>query len=105
VLCDTDNGTTVAAHLPGAIYGMSTGMGEKTHDWLSAQLCDDCHRRMDNEWRTDARIRMVALCRTLERLFSEGLIEIRDDQRNPPECPRCGIHRWICHICADTKTF
>jgi hypothetical protein len=74
-----ENGTTVAAHLPGAIYGMSAGMSEKTHDWLAAHLCADCHQKMDNEWRTDARIRMVALCRTLERLFSDGIIQICAD--------------------------
>ena len=74
VLCGKNDGTTVAAHLPGSIYGMPAGTGQKTHDWLVAHLCHKCHEKMDSEWRKDCQIRMKALCLTLERLFNSGKI-------------------------------
>lgn len=76
VICDTDDGTTVPAHLPGSFYRMPAGTGAKTHDWLVAHLCHDCHNLMDGDWRKDAQIRMMALCLTLERLFDDGVIEV-----------------------------
>ena len=76
VLCEK-GGTVVPAHLPGAFYGMPAGHGEKTHDWLVAHLCLECHTKMDGpEWRKDAQIRMKALCLTLERLFTSGAIVV-----------------------------
>ena len=72
VLCGADDGTIVAAHLPGSIYGMDAGMGEKCADFCVAHLCSQCHSRMDTEWRRDTQIRMKALCLTLERLFANG---------------------------------
>ena len=74
VLCGKNDGTTVPAHLPGSIYGMAAGTGQRTHDWLVAHLCHDCHQRMDSEWRRDCQIRMKALCLTLERLFAKHRI-------------------------------
>jgi len=71
VLCGSV-GTTVGAHLPGSIYGMQAGTGQKTHDWLVAHLCFNCHDKMDTIWRRDCQIRMKALCLTLERLFANG---------------------------------
>ncbi len=77
VLCGDDQGTTVAAHLPGAKYGMGAGTGQKTHDWLVAHLCHQCHEKMDAEWRNDYRMRLGALCLTLERLFEQGVITVK----------------------------
>lgn len=80
VLCEHDlvdcTETTVLAHLPGAFYAMPAGWGEKTHDWLGAHLCSDHHERMDNEWRRNPHMRLMALCLTLQRLFAEGVIVV-----------------------------
>lgn len=77
VLCGK-GGTVVPAHLPGSFYRMPAGTGQKTHDWLVAHLCHECHSKMDGpEWRTDAQIRMMALCLTLERLFRSGVITVK----------------------------
>ena len=75
VLCGKD-GTTVLAHLPGRFYRMPAGTGQKTHDWLGAHLCADCHTLMDSDWRKDAQMRMMALCLTLERLFDDGVLTV-----------------------------
>ena len=76
VLCGAC-GSTVPAHLPGSFYGMPAGVGEKTHDWLVAHLCHECHTKMDGpDWRRDPQIRMKALCLTLERLFISGAIVV-----------------------------
>lgn len=85
VLCRCNNGTTVPAHLPGAYYGMPAGTGEKTHDWLVAHLCYDCHEKMDSQWRRDTQIRMKALCLTLDRLFQQGKLEVAKDARTPAQ--------------------
>lgn len=77
VLCNRNDGTVVLAHLPGSFYGMPAGMGQKTHDWLGAHLCHDCHAEIDSTHRRDAEIRMMALCRTLERLFNDGTLTVR----------------------------
>ena len=69
--------TVVPAHLPGSFYGMPAGTRQKTHDWLVAHLCDHCHNNMDTIWRKDAQMRMMALCKTLERLFERGVIIVR----------------------------
>lgn len=66
--------TTIPAHLPGSFYRMPAGTGQKTHDWLVAHLCHEHHEQMDSEWRKDGRIRMMALCLTLERLFDDGVL-------------------------------
>ncbi len=56
---------------------MPAGMAEKTHDWLVAHLCHDCHALVDGpEWRKDHQVRMTALCKTLERLFDSGVIVV-----------------------------
>lgn len=68
--------TVVACHLPGSEYGMAAGMGQKTHDWLAAHLCDDHHRMMDGKWRRAVPTRMLALCLTLDRLFEQGVIVV-----------------------------
>lgn len=68
--------TVVPAHLPGSFYRMPAGTGQKTHDWLVAHLCHDCHTLMDTDWRKDAQVRMMALCLTLDRLFEDGVLEV-----------------------------
>lgn len=48
VRCEGFNGTTVPAHYTGArrdAYG--GGLGIKVHDFLVADLCDECHAYMD----------------------------------------------------------
>ena len=82
VLCGKNDGSTVPAHLPGALYGMASGTGQKTHDWLVAHVCNSpqqngepsCHEKLDTVWRKDTQIRMKALCLTLERLFAKHRI-------------------------------
>lgn len=75
VLCGADDGTTVPAHLPGSFYGMPAGGAQKTHDWLVADLCVKCHAYVDGpKGRKDAQLRMMALCRTLERRFEDGVL-------------------------------
>ena len=77
VLCGADCGTTVPAHLPGSIYRMPAGVGQRTHDWLVGHLCFDCHQWIDGpEGRRDVTMRMAALCLTLERLFDEGVLVV-----------------------------
>ena len=76
VFCQTTD-TTVLAHLPGSFYRMPAGMGEKVSDWLGAHLCHEHHEKMDTVWRKDARVRMMALCLTLERLFDDGILEVK----------------------------
>jgi len=56
---------------------MPAGTGQKTHDWLGAHLCWHCHELMDTDWRMDGTVRMKALCLTLERLFEDGVIQVR----------------------------
>lgn len=53
-------------------------MSAKTHDWLAAHLCLDCHTKMDGVWRSDDQVRMIALCKTLERLFDEGVLTVAE---------------------------
>lgn len=82
VLCQFDHIendiTTVPAHLPGSIYGMPAGMGEKTHDWLVGHVCDPHHAYLDSEkGRRNIQIRMLALCLTLQRLFEQGVIVVK----------------------------
>jgi hypothetical protein len=76
VLCGCRDETIVLAHLPSAVYGMSAGTGQKTHDWLGAHLCLRCHTNMDSVWRRNTEIRMKALCLTLQRLFDKGIIKV-----------------------------
>lgn len=77
VLCGGNDFTTVAAHLPAATYGQTAGTGQKTHDWLVAHLCSECHSLMDSEWRCDSQVRMIALTKTLERLFDDEILIVR----------------------------
>ncbi len=73
VLCGNDEeGRVILAHLPSQSYGMTAGCAQKTHDWLGAHLCDRCHAYVDGPGRKDTDLRMMALCRTLERLFDSG---------------------------------
>ena len=86
VLCGLNDGTTVAAHLPGMEYGMPAGTGFKTHDWLHAHLCFECHNLMNSVWRRDPQIRMKALCLTLERLFHEGILHYGREPKSGALC-------------------
>ncbi len=77
VCCGREDGTIVAAHLPGSFYGMPAGWGQKTHDWLTAHLCLRCHALVDGApGRRDARLRLQLLCLTLERLFEDGVLRV-----------------------------
>ena len=78
VLCGKQDDTVVPAHLPGSKYGMPAGWSQKTHDWLVAHLCFHCHYEIDGIGRQDFQLRMKALCLTLERLFDEGMLRVRD---------------------------
>ncbi len=77
VLCGRCEGTTVPAHLPGSRYGMPAGWSQKTHDWLVAHVCFECHELLDGpDGRQDFQLRMKALCLTLERLFAAGVLRV-----------------------------
>lgn len=76
--CTISTETTVGAHLPGAYYGMPDGTGAKTHDWLVAHVCDRHHAYLDGPGRKDTETRMKALCLTLERLFEDGTIIVKN---------------------------
>ncbi len=65
------------AHLPHHAVGFPGGKAYKCPDWLLADLCIDCHEKMDGEeWRNDHQMRMKALCLTIERRYHQGVIVI-----------------------------
>lgn len=67
------------AHLPHSAIGFQGG-NRKAPDWLLADLCMECHARMDGvEWRNDHQIRMKALALTIERRFHQGLLVIPNE--------------------------
>lgn len=75
VRCGAQDETVVLAHLPGAYYGAASGTSQKTHDWLGAHLCGECHGYVDSaEGRKDTQTRMFCLVKTLERLFESGVL-------------------------------
>lgn len=77
-LCDTDDGTVVAAHSNQLTHGK--GKGIKAHDWRIAALCFRCHFEIDqgsslskderrDRWQT-------AHEKTLGLLFEHGIIDV-----------------------------
>lgn len=70
-------GEVVGAHLPMVEFG---GLATKCPDWMLAHLCsrpNGCHDYADSEeGRKDWMWRMLALCRTLDRLFAQGRIKV-----------------------------
>ena len=77
VICEKDDGTVVACHLPSWGIGIGTGMGQKAPDWLVADCCSACHHKLDHgEWRRDYQVRMRALCLTMKRRIEQGLLSV-----------------------------
>lgn len=77
---------SMPCHLPHNVIGFPAGMGQKTHDWLTADCCDDCHARLDRgDWRNDHGVRMRAFCLTLQRRFDEGVLRVAGEDHEAPE--------------------
>lgn len=76
VNCNTEDGTTVLAHLP--FFGIADhGMAEKCDDFWAAWLCRACHERADSaELRKDLFWRTVMVARTLRVLFKLGHLRV-----------------------------
>jgi hypothetical protein len=61
--------------------GFPGGVARKCPDWLLADLCLDCHQKMDHgEWRNDHQIRMKALAKTIERRIHQGLLVVPGEE-------------------------
>jgi hypothetical protein len=71
VMCAADDGTVVLAHLP----FRNSGMGIKAPDICGAHLCFGCHHYADGDGRMDHEWRFMALSRTLERLWRNGVVK------------------------------
>lgn len=84
VLCEV--GISMPCHLPHAAIGMAAGTGQKTHDWLVADCCDECHYKLDHgEWRNDHQVRHKAHALTLQRRFDEGVLLVAGEDHTAPE--------------------
>lgn len=71
VMCRAEDGTVVLAHLP----WRNSGMGQKCPDICAAHICVNCHSYADGaDGRKDFEWRMLALTRTLARLWEQGVI-------------------------------
>ncbi len=85
VLCKI-NPTQCCAHLPTKQIGFMGGVAGKVPDWLIADLCQECHLKMDGvEWRNDIEIRMKAHCLTIQRRFDQGILVVIDPVRGTAE--------------------
>ena len=84
VLCE-QRPTHSCAHLPTKQIGFLSGMASKCPDWLIADLCIECHAKMDgDEWRNDLQMRMKAHCLTLQRRFDQGVLTVRGEEHDWP---------------------
>lgn len=80
VLCGSED-SSMPCHLPHSAIGFAAGIGEKTHDWLTADCCMECHWKLDHgEWRNDFMIRMRALTCTIQRRINEGKLIIEGEK-------------------------
>lgn len=79
-VCNHDNSTVVACHLPG-----NKGTGTKNHDIFCIDACDDCHgwvdrRKHTEPWKSQGINRheemLRALQETIIRRVNEGLIKV-----------------------------
>lgn len=79
VLCNRQDGTTVAAHADMVEYGK--GQRIKVHDCLSAWLCADCHRKIGDMSRLTKAERWEqwhrAFARTVVQWFKQGIVEVK----------------------------
>lgn len=75
VSCGAQDGTVVLAHMP--IAGVAdAGMGGKCGDHWAAHLCARCHSDADSgPYRRDIHWRARMVYRTLNRLFSDGVVK------------------------------
>lgn len=77
VSCNKNDGTTVAAHISLPYAGFQGGMGSKTHDFMCAHLCHQCHTYYDGIGRNEHGTRSFLVLVTLRRLFEQGVIEVK----------------------------
>ena len=78
--CDADDNTIVRAHYQGiGSFRLGKGMGQKPHDFASADLCYRCHGDFDSYKDGNDKDRgyeFLMLCmETLARDFREGIIK------------------------------
>jgi hypothetical protein len=74
ILCGTQGGTTVLAHLNIAGH---FGKGLKANDFpRGVWLCHACHTYVDGEGRGDWKIKCRALGQQMERYLTEGVIRL-----------------------------
>lgn len=89
IQCNKADGTVVPAHLSGMrAQAFGKGKGIKVPDWLTADLCMECHAAFDGystAQHTDPNIMaridhselfLYAILKTLQRRIDEGLIEL-----------------------------
>lgn len=79
VMCNSRDGTVVAAHSNLLEHGK--GKGLKAHDGMTAWLCHRCHSELDQGHgmtKADRRdFTLTAICRTYQRLWDQELIEVK----------------------------
>lgn len=78
-VCNNNNETVVACHLPG-----NKGIGTKNHDIFTVDACSSCHDWADgrvksqhDEWLSKDEQFLRALQETIIRRVNEGLITIK----------------------------
>ena len=78
-MCDSQDGTIVAAH--SNLYDHGKGKGLKAHDGMMAWLCHRCHSEYDQGSRMSREEKgefiRVAICRTYMKLWELELIEVK----------------------------
>ena len=83
VRCHKNDGTTVRAHYTGVRqHQYGKGLGQKGHDFISADLCGSCHAHFDQyqgantSTKIDLSEEFLHLCMlSLARDFEEGIIK------------------------------
>lgn len=78
VMCNTQDGTIVAAHSNLGEHGK--GMGKKAHDGMTMWLCYRCHSELDQGSSMNRVQRreftLEAICKTYQRLWDQELIKV-----------------------------
>lgn len=76
VMCHADDGTIVSAH--SNLYEHGRGMGLKSHDGMTAWLCQRCHYELDhgNKMTKEEKklFTLQAICKTYMELWKQELI-------------------------------
>lgn len=80
VLCQRNDGTTVACHIRRVAFGAGTGL--KPPDCLTAWLCKDCHDKLDDRekfWDAAQRDQywLLAYGRTVVQWFEQRIVIVK----------------------------